>query len=538
MPETTLQQTREQIARQEVGQTTVGRGIAWVLVAQFLLVVGAVPLSEILYNNFASNLLHLALPVLPRAGSHDSSSLTSRIVSRNRAVIRELEQFEDSVEDASLLGRSLRPPTQYLLAGLGAGNERAYIGRTPWLFYRESLDYLTGPGFQTDPRLAILQLKEQLEARGIRLVVMPTPVKPSVHPEYFTRRFGGREGPLRPEPFRALVRELEEGGVLLFDAAPVLLEAKRGSGKPQYLATDTHWRPEAGELVAARLRDFLRRHAPFPAAPPAGYVSEPVEVTNLGDIARLLDLPEWQARYSAERVQLRQIRTADNALWRPSPSADILLLGDSFSNVYSLAEMGWGESAGLAAQLSFLLQRPVDAILQNADGAFATREVLGRELASGRDRLAGKRLVIFQFSERELAVGDWKLVDLGLGQAAPGRFFVPEAGDEVIVTGIIREIAPIPRPGTVPYADHITAIHLVDLSSEREGMSGGEALVYIWGMRNHVLQEAAGFRAGDRITLRFRPWADVAHQYDGISRTELENEDVQFEEPTWGEVLN
>jgi hypothetical protein len=28
----------------------------------------------------------------------------------------------------------------------------------------------------------------------------------------------------------------------------------------------------------------------------------------------------------------------------------------------------------------------------------------------------------------------------------------------------------------------------------------------------------------------------VAGQYDGISRTELENEDVQFETPAWGEV--
>ena len=538
MPETTLQQTREEIARQEVGQTTVGRGTAWVLVAQFLLVVGAVPLSEILYNNFANNLSRLALAVLPPAGNHDSGPFTSWFVSRNRAIIRELEQFEDAVEDASLFGRSLRPPTQYLLAGLGAGNEQAYIGRTPWLFYRQSLDYLTGPAIQPHVLPAIVHLKEQLDARGIQLIVMPTPDKPSVHPEYFTGRFEGREGPLRPESFAAFVRELEVRGVLLFDAAPLLLEAKRDTGKPQYLTTDTHWRPEAEELVAARLRDFLARHVHLPAAPPAGYVSEPGEVTNLGDIARMLDLPEWQGRYSAERVQLRQIRTADDALWRPSPSADILLLGDSFSNIYSLAEMGWGESAGLAEQLSFLLQRPVDAILQNADGAFATRELLARELASGRDRLAGKRLVIFQFAERELAVGDWKLVELGLGEAAPGRFFVPEAGDEVIVTGIIREIAPIPRPGTVPYADHITALHLVDLSSEREGMSGGEALVYVWGMRHHVLQEAAQFRTGNRITVELRPWADVANQYDGISRTELENEDVQFEEPTWGEVLN
>ncbi len=543
MPQTTLQQSREQIAREEVGQTKVGRGTAWVLMAQFLLVVGGIPLVEMLHDvrnpqaadtlsTRLSRLVQTALAPDPTEGL----PVFSLIVSRNQAVIRELDELEDGVEDASLLGRSLRPPTQYVLAGLGAGNEQAYIGRRPWLFFRESLDYLTGPGFETDPRLAILQLKDQLDERGIQLVVMPTPVKPSVHPEHFTRHFEGREDPLRPASFSALRQELERQGVLVFDAAPALLEAKRRSETPQYLMTDTHWRPEAGELVAANLRDFITQNIDLPVVPPAGYVSEPIEVTNLGDIARLLDLPQSQSRYQDETVRLRQILTADGAHWQPSRSGDVLILGDSFSNIYSLGEMGWGESAGLAAQLSFLMQRPVGAIILNADGAFATRELLARELASGTDHLAGKRLVIFQFAERELAVGDWKLIDLKLGEAPPGRFFVPEAGEEVTVTGTIREIAPIPRPGTVPYADHITAVHLVNLASEREGVSGGEALMYIWGMRDRVLQQAAQFRAGDTITVQLRPWADVASQYDGISRTELGNEAVQFEEPTWGEV--
>ena len=128
-------------------------------------------------------------------------------------------------------------------------------------------------------------------------------------------------------------------------------------------------------------------------------------------------------------------------------------------------------------------------------------------------------------------------MDLSLGETAPGLFFVPEPGEAVVVSGTIREIAPIPRPGTVPYADHITAMHLVNLASDETGVRGGEALVYIWGMRDHVLQDAAQFRAGDKISVRLRPWADVANQYDGISRTELGNEDVQLEVPTWGEVL-
>ena len=76
--------------------------------------------------------------------------------------------------------------------------------------------------------------------------------------------------------------------------------------------------PEAVELVAARLRDFVTRHADLPPVPPVGYVSEreheQVEVTNLGDIARMLDLPVEQALYPSESVRLRQIRTADDAL--------------------------------------------------------------------------------------------------------------------------------------------------------------------------------------------------------------------------------
>ncbi|MGH9462566.1 MAG: alginate O-acetyltransferase AlgX-related protein [Vicinamibacteria bacterium] len=542
MPDSTLQHNREELARQEVGHTQVGRGIAWLLAAQFLFAIVCVPVSEVLpdlhrmeqpdtLSRRLARLVETAFAARPAEGA-----VFSRIASRNRAVITELEQFEDGVEDASRLGQWLRPPVQYVLARFGAGNEQVYIGLGPWLFFRESLDYLSGHSVQPEALPAILHLKKQLNARGIDLIVVPAPVKPTVHPEHFTGRVETTGDPLRPAPFRDFVRELERHGVLVFDPAPVLLEAKHRTGQPQYLMTDTHWRPEAGELVAAGLRDFVIEHADLPPTASSGYVSETGEVRNLGDIARLLDLPEDQTLYPEETVPLRQIRTTDGAPWRPSRSAHVLLLGDSFSNIYSLGEMGWGVSAGLPAQLAFLLQRPVDSIIQNADGAFAAREALARELGGGEDRLAGKRLVIFQFAERELAVGDWKQIELELGDTAPGQFFVPGAGEQVIVTGTIREVAPVPRPETVPYEDHITAVHLVDLESERAAENGGEALVYMWGMRDRVLQDAARFRAGDRITVQLRPWSDVASLYDGVSRTELENEAVQFEEPTWGEV--
>ena len=82
------------------------------------------------------------------------------------------------------------------------------------------------------------------------------------------------------------------------------------------------------------------------------------------------------------------------------------MLGDSFSNIYSLESMGWGTSAGFVEQLSYSLRRPVDRLMQNDQGAFATRAMLQRDPG----RLDRKRVVIYQFAARELAVGDWKVL--------------------------------------------------------------------------------------------------------------------------------
>ena len=67
--------------------------------------------------------------------------------------------------------------------------------------------------------------------------------------------------------------------------------------------------------------------------------------------------------------------------------SDVLVLGDSFSNIYALESMAWGTSAGLVEQLSYLLRRPVDRIVQNDDGAFATRAMLQQN----PQRLDGKK---------------------------------------------------------------------------------------------------------------------------------------------------
>ena len=145
---------------------------------------------------------------------------------------------------------------------------------------------------------------------------------------------------------------------------------------------------------------------------------------------------------------------------------------------------------------------------------------------------------MWEFAARELAFGNWKLLEMKLGQAASARFFVPKEGQQVTATGTVEAISTVPRPGSVPYRDHILALHLTDLVID--GQSTGEelaSLVYAESMHDNTPTAAARLRTGDRVTLRLRRWADVSDKYEKINRSEIDDPAVQLEEPCWGENI-
>jgi len=561
MSTTRPKRTREEVAKIEVGQTDVSRGIVFVLVLSFLGVIYLVPIVQTLREKGKSEALDIvdAPGRAAQAFSKTKGSLFGRLMAADRSLLGDIDSYEDGLEEESFLTKSLVPPAQLFMARyLGAGNENAYLGRDHWLFYRPGLDYLTGPGFldlrrlarrvaagnewtpapQPDPRRAILDFRDQLALRGIALVLMPIPVKPGVHPERFSKHYEAIDygKPLRNVSFEAFVEELRREGVLVCTLDETL--GGVGTGEPRYLATDTHWRPKTMAVAAQHLADFINENIELLAVPPTGYQRIAQVVSNQGDVARMMQLPEGQTLFPSETVEIQQIRTSTGDYWHAQRSADILMLGDSFSNIYSLGSMEWGTSAGLAEQLSFVLQRPLDRIVRNDAGAFATREALSRDLARGRDRLEGKRVVIWEFAERELAVGDWKMLDLTLGTPKPARFIAPEQGRSMVVTGIVEAVSHAPRPGSVPYRDHIIAVHLRDVQTTDGAIEGDQALVYMWSMRDNIWTDAARLRERQRITVRLTSWYDVADRYETINRAELEDESLQFEDPCWGELVS
>lgn len=421
--------------RHGILRTDVTRPVAWALVGSFLLAIVALPLSQLYLERSAE----------------EESPLVDLL--RREPTAESLRQVEHDLEEASYAKAFVQPRLQLLLTRFGrVGNQRAVIGRGGSLYYTPGVRHVAGPGFldpdlqrerelserdaddapiQADPRPAILEFNAALARRGIRLVLMPVPDKAAVEAESLHGR--GRPSRLPENPdFDRLLAELQEQGVAVFDARqllpgqlanpeladPELANRKHG---PAFLVQDTHWTPAWMEHVARALGAMVSELVALGPAPAPTLHAVEQSAERVGDLVDMLKLPEDQALFLPQAVRIHSVQDAQGNAWEPDPDAEILLLGDSFTNVFSLEGMGWGAAAGLGPQLALALQRPLDLIAQNDSGAFVTRRALARELAAGNDRLAGKRVVIWEFAARELSAGDWKRIELPEAAATGSR---------------------------------------------------------------------------------------------------------------------
>jgi len=406
--------------RRGVIATDVSRGVAWGLCLLFLAAIYGLPLSQAYLEKRADEESPL-LDLFRRAPSAEN-----------------LHSVEKGVEEASYPKSFVQPRLQALLTRLGhVGNKLAVVGPSGWLFYTPGVRYVGGPGFldhdaqrsrekealdagqeriHADPRPAILAFHRALAQRGIRLVLLPMPDKAEVQPH----ELHGRAAAQRPQniDYDRFATELREQGVAIFEARGSLPKVAQ---KPLFLAQDTHYTPEWMERVSGDLARYVRDLGVLEPRASLALRAVAQPVARVGDLVDMLKLPEGQQLFAPQAVVVHQVQDETGTAWEPDPKADVLLLGDSFTNIFSLEGMGWGAAAGLGPQLALALQRPLDVIAQNDSGAYATRQALARELEAGQDRLQGKRVVIWEFASRELAVGDWKPIDWAIaGPSAEG----------------------------------------------------------------------------------------------------------------------
>lgn len=323
-----------------------------------------------------------------------------------------LRVYEKEIEERSVFARMARPWVQYAWFVLfrDAG-EKVLVGRGGWLFYRPDVRYLVEPpapraadGFG-DPVGTVLQFRDQLQARGIRLMVVPVPGKPSLYGGMLTRRLNGASKVVSPT--LGLIARLQHAGVETVDLFELFGKSEAGSRQPYYLARDTHWSANAAEIAAAAIAARIEKSGWLQQGG-IDYGVRPVLVRRKSDIARMTRVPLIEASFPAEEVASHQVfEKATGAIYKDDPASPVLVLGDSFLRMYQTDEP---TAAGFIAHLARQLRQPVASVVN--DGGAST--LVRQELARRPQLLRGKKIVIWEFVERDIRFGTegWKPMPL------------------------------------------------------------------------------------------------------------------------------
>ncbi len=545
---------REEQARIELGHTAVRPAVAAWLSAAFLAILGAGWLSILGSPPLRAALrdaLRIRVPAgeLPAPGPDEGSPQAPRrraatIRSAHATLLARLRAVDDSLDRLFPAALALRQPVHRLLATLGAGDDQVVVGRDGWLYYLPDLDTLTGPGIdpagQAVPAAvqAVADFGAALAAHDIRLLVLPTPTKPSVHPEGLGAPYDPERPLSRPRGFDDWQAALAARGIEVLDCGPVLQAVRAAEGRA-YLRGDTHWTPQAADAVAKALALRIgdgRRHPP--ADPPPAMRPRPADppvrtIEHVGDTARLLALPAGHRLRRPERVEIAPVEDAI------APDAGVVVLGDSFANLYSSDAMGWGAQAGLAERLALHLQAPVRPFIRNADGAWASRARFARALGRGEASLTNVHTVVWQFSERELALGDWRDVPLS-GSPSPAPHPRVPPGAARAVRARIAAVSDGPRTDA-PYTDFLMTWHLVDLRPHGPAVASDElpdaAVAYLFGMRDRRLLPPAAIRPGADVVLHLSPWSRHEAAFGTLKAGTLDDPLLEIELPLyWAEL--
>jgi hypothetical protein len=361
-----------------------------------------------------------------------------------------LHGWDQSSRDRSIFSKFLRPMFQqweYDLLGYTGPKVIAAKGEGKWLFYAPDVQYLLNPPWNDErflhgaidtmingrkvntkhPLYAIEDFRDKLKARGIELMMVPIPGKPSIYPELLDPSLAAPP----VSPTESLIGEMRKRGIEVVDlyetlrkaksggvpapqvasregASPVVQSQASGSGD-LFLRRDTHWAPRGLEIAAQAVAEQVKSHAWYPEALSHArkYSLKQTEVERWGDIAEMTKLPKRHDIWPVEKVTADQVIDAEGNPYKDEDSSAILFLGDSYSRIY---QTDAPKSSGFISHIAYNLGMPVASVVN--DGGAST--LVRRQLYRKADLLKNKKLVIWEFVERDIRFGDegWQLLDL------------------------------------------------------------------------------------------------------------------------------
>lgn len=337
-----------------------------------------------------------------------------------------LRAFEHAVEDENAVVLAVRPKYQLAVWNLfNEPGEKVVLGAdvddSRWLYYRQDVEFLVQPSpldvrsaKLDNPIQAIAEFRDQLKAKGIELLVVVVPGKPSIYPERLT----GNEH-VKPVmaggPYvghgKAVLDSLTALGFNTVDLYSPLWAAKANDKElgALYLNDDTHWTPRGAELAAREISAKVRRMENSGlvdvGAEAIEYVVADSVADRMGDIGEMSGLNKFDV-FKAQKVVGHVVKDSSGTPFKDDfRKAKILILGDSFSRIYQTDSP---VNAGWIAHFAKNMKRPVASIVSDGGASTLVREKLARRAGV----LKGKKLLIWEFVERDLRFGaeGWKTV--------------------------------------------------------------------------------------------------------------------------------
>lgn len=371
------------------------------LASTFLILIGMVPLAQIA--------IELATGRRPLAAEFVLQMPTEE----------HLREVEAELEETSWFARKSRPLAQYVWFQLsGQPGGKTLVGLDGWLFYLPTVrflvesfpppDYLQ-PDFK-DPSAAVTDFHRQLASRGIRLLVVPVPGKASIYPDRLSSR-ADPEHIVDSSHTRRFISQLTKAGIETVDLFEAFRQARQQhllpEGEEYYLRQDTHWAPEGASLAARVVAQRILAQG-WVTRGSTEYTHKEVTISRRSDILRMGRLALVESRFPPQEVNCHQVfESGTGRLYHDEPSSPVLVLGDSFLRIYQSDEP---KAAGFLAHLALNLQRPVASIVNDGGASTLVRQQLSRRA----DLLEGKKLVVWEFVERDLRFGTegWKQVPI------------------------------------------------------------------------------------------------------------------------------
>lgn len=447
-------------------------------------------------------------------------SPTAKNSSFNMAQLaKQLHKLGSQTEERSALKQQVSSWAQTQLTNrLGLGNERIAVYQNQ-LVFRDDLRWVTGPGFLINPKdsssnvllgnasgrssnsnpiPAIQQLAES--SGGIPLIMAPIPNKAMFQ--------HGNSKMINNVDFQNFRSLLQASGILVFWPfdEPSLIN------QWSYLKTDTHWSPQTMALYAERLVQFMAQHKVL--RPGSAFIfrqDSPSTVEHSGDLAKMLALNPESGRFAKEKTTIVPIKKHDGSPWQSVKQAPLLILGDSYTNIFTDANMGWGSNAGLGPTLSYLTQTEVDVIAFNGAGPTQTRAQLARR----EKPFSGAKVVIWLVAIRELAQGSWPLITIApasqINESVP--ITAPTSFQALHIRAKLKTHVSSLNPNGTPYANAVINLKFDVLEVLEGEYQEPEILCKFPLLLNRQLQPVAQIVSGQHVTLKLEKTipSHVAH---------------------------